>query len=207
MHVKATMKGICIQLISLLVSWTAIIFSTIALVGKAPATAEGGALTIMSICVTLIVGVSVVDAIAVRETLSRYDAKIDAMTKKMDELSSLNKQFHKTKRQTNLLLHYTWGLSFSKEQPYTAIAEYWKAIELAASDNDVKRAKSCIHNLEEVVKRVLEEPKQMADNSNKEDLNNIPKEVSKEMRESSVYSAFAERLDKLITQIGQIKST
>ena len=69
------MKIICIQQISLLVSWPVIIFTIIALVGKAPATAEGGALTIVSICVTLIVGVSVVDAIAVRETLSRYEPR------------------------------------------------------------------------------------------------------------------------------------
>ena len=166
-----------------------------------------GTLTIVSICVTLIVGVSVVDAIAVHDILSKYNRKIDAMTERLDELSSLNKQFHKTKRQTNLLLHFTWGLSFSKEQPYTAIAEYWKAIEFAALNDDVKRAKSCIHNLEEVVKRVLEEPKQMADISNKEDLNDIPKEVPKDMRESSVYIAFAERVDELIPQIGQIKAT
>lgn len=193
------------RLLSLLLSWTAIIFSIVALVGKAPATAEDSALTIVSICVTLIVGVSVVDAIAVHDILGKYNSKMDAMTERLNELSSLDEQLHKTKRQTNLLLHFTWGLFFSDKQPYMAIAEYWKAIEYAASDNDLKRAKSCINNLEEVVRYVLEEPKQNSDNSNEEDLNDIPKEVPKGMRESNVYIAFAENIDKLISQINQIR--
>ena len=195
------MKTFCI-----FCSLIAVVFSVLALCGHHCMRLDG-ALTIVSICVTLIVGVSVVDAIAVHNILSKYNGKMDAMTERLNKLSSLEEQLHKAKRQTNLLLHFTWGLSFSKEQPYTAIAEYWKAIELAASDNDVKRAKSCIHNLEEVVRRVSEESKQIADNSNEEALNAIPKEFPKELRKSCVYIAFEKRFDELIGQINQLRST
>lgn len=159
-------------------------------------------LSLVGICATLIVGVSVVDAISLRSTLKQMDEKMIELNKRIDDLSKVGKKVHKMRKQTNILFHHTWGLSFASHEPYAAFAEFWKAFELAAKEGDVKRAKSCLDNAELTVEDIISR------NSNNEeldvpDMERIPDKTPENIKNTKIYYAFADKVDALIIRINQ----
>lgn len=178
---------------SLILSLVALALSFVAITGIHcfEMNASEAVLTIVGICTTLIVGVSVVDAIAVRR-----------LERKIEELDKLEKKVRKQTKQSNILFHHTWGIQHWKEQPYTALYDFWRAFSIAAETDDIKRAKSCLANMEELSSEIcgkLHSGKAIS----KEDIERVPREVPKSMKDSKVYCAFDIRINKLIEKINK----
>ena len=93
-------------------------------------------LSLVGICATLIVGVSVIDAFSVHSLLHSAEKKMNDLSHKLEKLSLLEEDVRKMRKQTNILLNYTWGLNFSEHQPYMALVELWKAFELTVESKD-----------------------------------------------------------------------
>ena len=162
-------------------------------------------LSLVGICATLIVGISLYDTISLNSTLRNYDEKMKELECKMKKIDELEKRYEKTKKQTNILLHFTWGLAFTDMQPYTAFKEYWRAILLAAEEDDIKRARVCISNAESLISKI----KGHIDKNScfdKTDIDNIPKKVPDSLRGTNVYYAFQARIKALVDGVNQIKT-
>lgn len=192
-----------------LFSLIALVFSCYAISNQYYADIPAFVLSLVGICATLIVGVSVVDTIAVHKLEDKLSIqsnemnnKLNELSKKLEEISTLEDKLRKMKKQTNILFHHTWGLAYSNSQPYDALSEFLKALNITVEIGDIKRAKTCITNaefaVEEIAKRGVE------DNS---DINSdiiIPHAFfEKNIKESKVYVAFGERIEKLIYKIQQ----
>lgn len=162
-------------------------------------------LSLMGICATLIVGVSVYDAVSLRSLLHDYDIKIQRLEDKIRKADELERNYHKTKRQLTILLHFTWGLSFSDKQPYTALKEYWNAIMKAAEADDIKRAKSCITNAECVLEDINRKRANQIEVDDS-DINAVPTCLPEKLKRSKVYCAFEEQIIALINNINQSKN-
>ena len=157
-------------------------------------------LTLVGICATLIVGISVVDAFAVHNALEKYETKMNELTIRMEALTKLEETVHKMKKQTNILFHHTWGLSFSDKQPYAALAEFWNAFQLAAKEDDVKRAKSCLENAQTVIHDIIER-KTSNRKLDSPDMDKLPTDIPNDLKNSKVYIAFKNSVDELIDDI------
>ncbi|MBQ8714015.1 MAG: hypothetical protein IJ552_02270 [Prevotella sp.] len=159
-------------------------------------------LALVGVCATLIVGVSVIDTIALYSTLQKVEKKMTEQNKRLDELGKLDTEIRKMKKQTNILFHHTWGLALEKEQPYAAFAEYWKAFVRAAESDDIKRAKSCLSNAENVVKDITQR-KLGRGQLDAPDYGQTLFIVPDEIKDTPVYVAFSDKVDALLTNINQ----
>ncbi len=146
-------------------------------------------LTIIGVCTTLIVGVSVVDAITVRR-----------LERKIEELDKLEKKVRKQTKQSNILFHYTWGMQHWKEHPYTALCDFWKGFTIAAETDDIKRAKSCLANMEALSSEICG-MLHSGETISIEDFERVPREVPQSMKDSKVYCAFDTQINALIEKI------
>lgn len=178
---------------SLVLSLVALALSFVAITGIHcfEMNASEAVLTIVGICTTLIVGVSVVDAIAVRR-----------LGRKIEELDKLEDKVRKLTKQSNILFHYTWGIQHWKERPYTALCDFWRAFSIAAETDDIKRAKSCLANMEKLSKEISEKLV-LREALSKENIELVPREVPKSMKDSKVYCAFDVRIKILIEKINK----
>lgn len=154
-------------------------------------------LSLMGICATLIVGISIVDVFSIHQVLEKNEEKMDEFDKKIVELSKLEDDVRKLRKQSNILFHHTWGLCFSQKQPYAALAEFWKAFQLAANDNDIKRAKSCLENANESVEDIIRRKEKRGELDTPES-DNLPISIPVEMTDSSVFIAFKADVNNLI---------
>ena len=193
----------CIKILSFVFSLAALGLSAYAASNQYYADIPTTVLSVVGICATLIVGISVVDAFAVHSALHRTEEKMNELSQKMEELALLEGEVCKMRKQTNILFHHTWGLSFKNHQPYLALAEFWKAFELTVVSKDVKRAKSCIINALEVA----DEIKQRKENGGKldePDMSLIPTETPVAMKNTDVYCVYENDIKKLIDTIKSI---
>lgn len=207
MHVKAPMKGICIQLISLLLSWTAIIFSIVALVGKAPAAAGDGALTIVSICVTLIVGVSVVDSLVVQkhgEKLRQLEKQIMELKTQKEELRKSQSETTENAYQVKMGVYVAWGLAMFQMEPISAFEQFQKVLKLALVDNKyVEDASKAVEFMEQLVPRIEEYI--VKNDSYKQLLKiKIPDRTPEEIKVLSCYATFKDRIDGIYQKIADL---
>ena len=106
------------------------------------------------------------------------------------------------KKQSNILFHYTWGLTYCKEEPVAAFQEFWKALELTMKVDDIKRAKSCLQQAELLIDDIISND---SINANEElELLSVEfgtKIMSQNLKDTNVYHAFGDRIEKLIVRI------
>lgn len=178
---------------SIILSLVALVLSFVAITGIhcLEMDISESVLTIAGICTTLIVGVSVVDALTIRN-----------LQQKIGSLDKLDKKVSRKLQQTNILFHHTWGIQMWDKQPYTALSEFWRGFCIAAETDDIKRAKSCLANMEELSKD-MSEKLVSREALSKEDIERVPREVPKSMKDSKVYCAFDTRINKLIEKINK----
>lgn len=182
------------KIASLFFALIALAFSALALFGKlCLIDLPNAVLSLIGICCTLMVGISVVDAISVRK-----------LERKINELDKLKKKVDKMLNQSNILFHYTWGVQNEKDYPYAALNEFWKGICIAAKYDDVKRAKSCLENAEQLLDGICTK-QESKDMLSKKGVDLLPREVPKEVEESKVYDAFEDRINALIEIINSKK--
>ena len=160
-------------------------------------------LTLVGICATLIVGISVVDVFAVHSSLHKTEEKIDELSRKIEEFQKIEERVRKMKKQTNILFNHTWGLSFTQHQPYMSLAYFWKAFSLAVESKDVMRAKSCIRNAIEVANDIKQR-KENGSELDESDMERIPTEVPQAMKGTDVYCAYESDVKELMDIIKTI---
>lgn len=157
-------------------------------------------LSLVGICATLIVGISVVDIFFVHHMFEKNEKKMKEFGESIAELSKLEGDVRKLRKQSNILFHHTWGLSFSEKQPYAALVEFWEAFQLAVESDDIKRAKSCLENADITVKDIINRKE-----NNKEldtpEKNKLPTVIPDAMKDSIVFIAFKEEIEELIKNI------
>ena len=136
--------------ISLLLSWTAIILSIVALAGKTEVTGEGGALTIVSICVTMIVGLSVVDSLTVRNIQKRVNRLYDTMKRIEEKEKDFDNKREKQKTSLYISNQVSWGLATLHKYPYTSFRYFMKGLEKSLENKQKKSINSCLKCMEQV---------------------------------------------------------
>lgn len=156
-------------------------------------------LSLVGISVTLIVGISVVDAFAVHSAFHKMEEKMGELSNRMDKLTELEMEVRKMKKKTNMLFHHTWGLVLREDQPYDALNEFWRAFEYASKDNDIKRAMVCLENMENVIENIIQQK-----NMNSFDEKTIPITISEELKQTSTYIAFEDRINELINKTSKL---
>lgn len=193
----------CIKVLSFVFSLTALGLSAYAVSHQYCADIPTTVLTLVGVCATMIVGISVVDAFAVHSALHRTEEKMNELSHKMEELTQLEEKVRKMKKQTNILFNHTWGLTFKEHQPYMALVHFWRAFCLAAERKDVKRAKSCVSNALETAYEI----KQRKENGGELDLpdmEKLPTEIPQTMKGADVYYAYEDDIKELIDTIKSI---
>ncbi len=194
----------CINILSFVFSLVALVLSVYAVSCHSGASIPALVLSLVGICATLIVGISVIDTIVLRSVLHKVDDKMEEQAKKMEELSKVEEDLQKTKQRANMLLHLSWGMTLSGNEPYTALLQYWRGFSLASQDNDIKCAKACLVKAEILVKdiagRARKHPLSLDTPSKK--LHEIC--ITDELKSSHAYAAFGDRIEKLLKTINSL---
>ena len=194
----------CIKILGFIFSLIALAISAYAVSNQYYADIPTTVLTLVGICATLIVGTAVIDTFAVHSVLHKMEEKMEKQESKLAELEKLQEDIIRMKRQTNILFHHTWGLASADKHPYGALNEFWKAFCLAARDDDIERAKSCLENAEEVAKNIMQRKKEQQEiDISYSDIKDLS--YPEELKKSKVYIAFGERIDKLMSFIREMK--
>ena len=156
-------------------------------------------LSLVGISVTLIVGISVVDTFAVHSAFHKMEEKMGELSKKMEEVEKQEEKIHKMKKQANILFHHTWGLIFREAQPYDALNEFWKSFTLASNDNDIKRAKVCLENTENVIEDIIQQK-----GTDGLDESKISLKITDELKQTSTYIAFENLINELVNKTSEL---
>lgn len=165
--------------------------------GFSPPDATGRALTIVSICVTLIVGVSVVDSL----TVLNLQKQIEKLAEKQLELQEIkNTHDKRIEEQENLFYisnQLSWGLAIINWQPFSSFCYLVKGLEKSLEINHLKGIHSCLTCMENVPKII---------NTGKEDFNDaarkkgIPK-ISDEIKSLDSYKLIKSEVDKIFNEM------
>ena len=182
-----------IKLLSFLFSFVALCLSVYAVSNQYYVNIPTTVLSLVGICATIIVGISVVDTFAVHSAFHKMEEKMDELSKKMEEVEKQKEKIRKLRKQANILFHHTWGLVFANNQPYDALNEFWKAFTSAAKDNDVKRAKVCLENTESTIENIMQQKEMEGLDERK-----ISLLITDELKQTSVYVAFEDRINELL---------
>ena len=157
-------------------------------------------LSLMGVCATLIVGVSVYNTVDVSSTLRKTENKMEAIEVKLVEMEKLATEIKKIKKQTNILFHHTWGMTQEKDSPYAALHEYWRAFEICVESNDYSRGKSCIDNALKVADLI----KSLGKNINDTGKEDIPHEIPDKLKGTKLYNFYKQEIDTLFEKIKDI---
>ena len=196
------------KLFSLLFSWTAIIFSIVALVGWAPYTAEGGVLTIVSICVTLIVGVSVVDSL----TVFHLNRKLSELERQMRELNTLKEGIVNNRKDADEKLtraeqgiYISWGVSLFNKEPIAAFEQFQKAFKLALPEpRYMDAAKKAIEFMEQVVPEIEAQIRNDKKTYGTILKLRIPNDVPEDIKVLPYYHLFEARIERIYKAIAAL---
>lgn len=184
------------RVVSLLLSIVALAISVLAFFSKCCyGGIPNGVLSLISICCTLIVGLSVADAIAVRR-LERKVHEIDKLQIKVDRML----------KQSNILFHYTWGFQQKDLEPVSALNEFWEGFCIAAKTDDIKRGKSCLDAAETIVNDILSE-KYSVNDLNYNNLSRKPWQITDEVKKTNLYCAFEDKVNTLMEKIDSMTKT
>lgn len=103
-----------------------------------------GALTIISILATLIVGISVVNSL-----------EVAALKDKVSDIEKIKKDSYKTSKKTSILFHITNGNIYFKDKPLIAMGYYLSALILALKINEPDYAEESLQRAENAYARFM----------------------------------------------------
>lgn len=190
---------IFIKLLSFLFSFVALCLSVYAVSNQYYANIPTTVLSLVGICATIIVGISVVDTFAVHSAFHKMEEKMGELSNRMNKLTELEIEVRKMKNQANILFHHTWGLIFREAQPYDALNEFWEAFTLASNDNDIKRAMVCLENTENVIEDIMQQK-----GTDELDESKISLKITDELKQTSTYIAFENRINELVNKTSEL---
>lgn len=146
----------------IIISLLALALSIMAFFGcSVSVTLEGGALALISICATLIVGVHILDSV-----------RISQMEQKLKELSKIKEDLEGLRANSNIALNITWGLVFLKDNLFNSFKHFVKAYSIAIAENDAKRVRTC--------KQCLDKWKEKMEKEDGQKRERIVKKIKKE---------------------------
>ena len=182
---------------TLVISLVALALSIISLFGRHCMCVPEVVLTLIGVCTTLIVGVSVVDAL----TLRSIHQKLDDIKKIEQKVNATNERINLMREHSNMCFHLAWGVAVLPWQPHTAIKECWNSVRIAMSLDDPQKTHTCVDTTEKIVKMIKKKP---------ELLNlyrctaGIPKEIDAEMKDSELYSTYRVKLKDISKEVGRL---
>lgn len=182
---------------TLVISLVALALSIISLFGRHSMCVPEVVLTLIGVCTTIIVGVSVVDVLTLR---SIYQ-KLDQIKEIERNIEATNERIDVMREQSNMCFHIAWGVAVLSWQPHTAIKECWKSVRIAMSLEDAQKSHSCIDITEKIVKRIKERPELSRLYKRTED---IPKEIDESMKKSQLYSMYRVKLKDIIKEVDRL---
>lgn len=153
---------------------------------------ENGALVLIGICATLIVGVSVVNEVRMCE-----------LEKKLKKIDEVEKNLEYLRAHSNIAMRMSWGFSYMSKMPYTAFREFENAYKHALKSNDMHWIDATLQCMEEIVriKKDSEESIRKREEASKE---KIKAEVPKEIQERNAYKAFKDRTKRIYSEMSKI---
>jgi len=187
--------------VAITISLLALVLSIVSLFGYHSMCIPEVVLTLIGICVTLIVGINIVDFF----TLHNMHQKLDHLRLLEKQIDSTNKRVEMMREQTNISFHMAWGLAVYTWQPHTTIIELWKSVENAMRLEDAPRTHTCLDILEKTIRKIKSD-KELSDlyktHSNSK---RLPEGISKEMKQAKIYNVFSEKLNDILKEINGLK--
>lgn len=184
------------KLLSLLLSMVAIIISIVCK-WFIPMAVTDGALTLISICVTLIVGLSVVDSLTVHNMHKRME-KLAEKQKELETQEIRLKEEIAEQAVTSFVSTYvSWGLALINTQPFTSFGYFIKGLEKALEKNYTKGISNCLNCMEQVPKVIKQNKGKIKDEAKKE---GCP-QLSDAIKQSDAYKLVEDRIDKVLADM------
>lgn len=157
-------------------------------------------LSLIGVCATIIVGVSVYNTVEVNSVLRKTEGKTEELEKKLKELSTIADDVEKLRAQANILFHLTWGMVLKENQPYTALREFWSGFEHCVKSDDYIRGRVCLKEAIKIAKSIASK-KETIKMTDKE---KIPHEFPVELEDTKLYRFYRSEVDKLFEKIKEI---
>lgn len=156
-------------------------------------------LTLLGVCATFIVGVSVVNTIEILEVTRRLK-EIDEIRKEVDEAKTRMKdlRFH-----ANLALHVSYGLASWSWQPKLAITECLKAMEIAMQQDDCVRANTCVSVLDAVLREISKDDKLQSQLKGKKS-DDIPKDIPEWYKDHDPYKILKDKIREVFEKLKSV---
>lgn len=174
--------------VCLFLSLIALALAIMSLYGSRIALSADSALAVVAVCTTMIVGVSVLDRMAIHD-----------MEKRLDNLNGIEKEIEDMKINANIANHVAFGLAFFAWKPENTIKEIYKAIEIAMKADDAKRTHTCVKNLQAII-NILN--KRKVSNEEKEKI----RDCNLDICETDLYPVFKDAIDKLYKSIEDLQT-
>lgn len=190
---------------SLIISLVALTLSIVAIFGihKNIVGHPDLVLTLLGVCATIIVGISVISALELLQ-VTRKLKEIDQIKK---DIEIANQRMDETKQDmdvmrnhANLALHLSFGLALMEWRPAVTISECLKGFYIALRENDASRAHTCLDILEKVLGR-FQNDEIIHNNLKKSYTDKIPKKLPDEYRKLELYKVFEKRLESVFKEI------
>lgn len=186
-----------IRILNFLFSLAALCISAYAVSGKCCGNIESTVLTIVGICTTLIVGISVVDAFSFHFHMNKMENRMDELTKKQNDLEikrmDLAKKLEEQKVKEDISDKISYGLALLNWLPYTSFKYFIKGFEKSLLANNVKAINSCLICLESVPKLMKEKEVKITDAAKKK---GCP-QISEEAKQLEAYKLVKDRFEKI----------
>lgn len=151
-------------------------------------------LSLIGICCTLIVGVSVVDSITVHNIQKQINKLDDTQIKQEKQEEHLKVLIEEQKSTTYISNQISWGLATLSMQPTASFGYFVKGLEKSLETNNVKAIGICLHCMEQVPKIMKRK-----ENDSKHHIS-VQKEtpqLSEGIKELETYKLIAERVENV----------
>lgn len=156
-------------------------------------------LTLLGVCATFIVGVSVVNTMELLEVTRRLK-EIDKIRKEVDEAKI---QMEDLRHHANIALHVSYGLAFWSWQPKAAIKECLKALDIAMQQEDCVRAKTCVNVLDAVLKEICKDDK-IKSQLKRQNTEDILKDIPKWYEGHVPYKVLKDKIEEVFKKIKSV---
>lgn len=183
---------------SLIISLVALTLSVVAIFGihKNIVSFPDLVLTLLGVCATIIVGISVISAVE----LLHVTRKLKEIDQIQSELKHAKAKMESMRSKANLVMHIACGLALKDWQPRTTITECLKGFGIAMQVEDAPNAHFCLDTLEKVIRR-FQNDEMILNNLKEGNTYKVPKEIPEEYKKLKLYKVFEKRLESVFEEI------
>ena len=188
---------------SLIISLVALTLSIVAIFGihQNIVSLPDLVLTLLGVCATIIVGVSVISALE----LLQVTRKLKEIDQIQSEVNHAKTKMESMRNKANMVMHVACGLALKDWQPSTTIAECLKGFDIAIHSNDAPNAHFCLDTLEKVIRR-FQNDETILNSLNERNMDKIPKGIPEEYKKLKLYKVFEKQLENVFKDIDNFRS-